>query len=81
MKTRPRRIAIYRYRPRWPVPEYLPAWGTLEAIANIGGCIPMRPTERHVDASLLDDDGFLPYDLSSQELDDLQNTTKVHRLG
>lgn len=65
---KPRQVAVYRYHPRWPVPEYLPAWGTLDAIAMIDGCIPLLPTGRRVDASLLDSDGFLPYGVSPDDV-------------
>lgn len=65
---RSRQVSVYRYRSRWPVPEFLPAWGTLDAIAMIDGCIPMRPTRRRVDASLLDAEGFLPYGVSPDDI-------------
>lgn len=65
-----RHVSVYRYRSRWPVPEFLPAWGTLEAIALIDGCIPMRPTRRRVDASLVDAEGFLPYGVSPNDVAD-----------
>ena len=67
--TRARRVPVYRYRSSWPIPEFLPAWGTLDAIATIDGCTPMRPTERLVDRSLLDPEGFLPYGISPDGLD------------
>ena len=68
MTARTRRAEVYRYRARWPLPEYLPQWGTLEAIATIDGSIPMRPTRRMVDATLLDPDGFMPYQLGPDDL-------------
>lgn len=69
-RPKSRRVFVYRYRPRWQVPEFLPAWGTLEAIALIDGCIPMRPTRRRVDASQVDAEGFLPYGVSPNDLAD-----------
>ena len=54
-----RRIAVYRYKSRWPVSEFLPRWGTRDAIASLDGCIPLAKTRREVAPSLLDEDGFV----------------------
>lgn len=63
-----RRVAVYRYKPRWPIPDFLPEWGTEDAIASIDGCVLLLPTERQVDASELDPDGFLPYGVTPDDV-------------
>lgn len=53
------KVTVYRYKSRWAQPDFLPAWGTREAIAKLDGCIPLAATARRVRASDLDDDGFV----------------------
>jgi hypothetical protein len=65
----PETVFVYRYKQIGPQPDFLPQWGTREAIALLDGCIAIRPSERRVDASLVDADGFVPYGLSPDDLD------------
>ena len=69
MSRSARRVPVYRYKPRWPIPDFMPAWGTEDAIPSIDGCVAMMPTVRHVDASELDADGFLPYGVTPDDLE------------
>jgi hypothetical protein len=64
---RPRTVTVYRYKRRWAAPEYLPEWGTRDAISAIE-YIPLRPSERQVNASYLDGDGFLPHGLTPDDV-------------
>jgi hypothetical protein len=57
-----RKVAVYRYKARWPLPGFLPARGTREAIATLDGCIPLGPTEREVAAAEVDAEGFLRFE-------------------
>lgn len=60
--TRTRKVTVYRYKSRWPQPDFLPAWGTREAIAMLDGCIPLAASARNVAPSALDGDGFVTLD-------------------
>lgn len=60
--TRTRKVTVYRYKSRWPQPDFLPSWGTREAIAMLDGCIPLAASARHVAFSALDGDGFVTLD-------------------
>jgi hypothetical protein len=64
---RSRTVPVYRYKRLWAAPEFLPEWGTRDAISAIE-CIPLRPTERTIDASYLDKDGFLPDGLTPDDV-------------
>lgn len=55
------RARVYRYKSVWSRPDFLPAWGTREAIAMLDGCVPIASTERDVPAADLDPDGFLRF--------------------
>ncbi len=62
------RVEVYRYKRCGPHPEFLPEWGTLEAIASLDRCIAIRPTRCVVDARRLDPDGFLPFGTAPDEV-------------
>jgi hypothetical protein len=64
---RSKTVTVYRYKRRWAAPEYLPEWGTRDAISAIE-CIPLRQTERSINAAYLDVDGFLPYGLTPDDV-------------
>lgn len=65
----PRQVIVYRYKARWPVPEYLPKWGTWNAIAALDGCIPIGSSARHVPATVVDAEGFLTLDATPDDFD------------
>lgn len=64
-----RRIVVYRYKARWPMPEFLPKWGTWDAIRGLDGCIPIGSSARQVPASDINPDGFLPLDVTPDDLE------------
>lgn len=61
-------VVVYRYKARWHAPEYLPRWGTWEAIGQLDGCIPIGTSARQVPAAEVDDDGFLPFGVNPEDL-------------
>jgi len=63
-----RKIPIYLYRGPDGAIDPDRKWGTLDAIFNLDGCTPIGRSGRPVDPDLLDEDGFLPYGLSPDEL-------------
>lgn len=64
-----RKVAVYRYKARWPLAGFLPAWGTREAIASLDGCIPIGPSMREVAASEVDADGFVRFESDFEGID------------
>jgi hypothetical protein len=62
-------VFVYLYKRIGPQPEFLPQWGTPEAIAQLDGCIAITRSARRVRADLLDADGFVPYGLTPDDLD------------
>lgn len=62
------KVPVYLYKRRDGVPDPERKWGTLDAIFNLEGCAPITRSARRVDPDLLDEDGFLPYGLSPDEL-------------
>ncbi|HUJ01969.1 MAG TPA: hypothetical protein VLY46_17135 [Usitatibacter sp.] len=64
-----RKVSVYRYKSRWPLPGFLPTWGTREAIASLDGCIPIGPSAREVCASEVDADGFLRWESDLEAID------------
>jgi hypothetical protein len=60
-------VFVYLYKRIGPQPEFLPQWGTLEAIAQLDRCVAITRSARRVDASLVDADGFLPYDITPDD--------------
>jgi hypothetical protein len=61
-------VFVYLYKRIGPQPEFLPQWGTLEAVAQLDGCIAITRSARRVDASLVDADGFLPYGITPDDV-------------
>jgi len=53
-----RKVAVYRYKARGPLPGFLPAWETRDAIACLDGCIPVGSSACEFAASEVDADGF-----------------------
>lgn len=70
---RPRMVPVYRYKSLWSMPDYIPEWGTRDAIANLDGCVLIARSERLVRTSALDADGFLPLGVTP---DDLQTAAR-----
>ena len=64
-----RKAFVYLYRRAIPSPGLGREWGTMEAILAVEGGAPLMRSAMKVDASLLDEAGFLPYGLSPYELE------------
>lgn len=64
-----RHAPVYRYKSTWQTPQFLPEWGTLDAIAILDGCIPIGRSARLVPISELDSDGFLPLGLTPDDFE------------
>lgn len=64
-----KRVFVYLYRSLGSHPGTAREWGTMEAILSIDGREPITRSAMKVDASLLDEAGFLPYGLSPYDLE------------
>jgi hypothetical protein len=62
------KVFVYRFRRGGAVTARENEWGTLAAILSIEGSVPITRSAMSVDASLLDDTGFLPAALSPYDL-------------
>lgn len=64
-----RKVFVHLYRCAIASPGVGREWGTLDAIHSIDAGVPLTRSAMKVDASLLDEAGFLPYGLSPYELE------------
>ena len=64
-----KQVVVYHFKRKLPLLEMKPEWGTLDAISNMRGCVPVTRSARCVRADLLDADGFVPYGLTPDDLD------------
>lgn len=64
-----KRVFVYLYRSLGTAPGAPREWGTMEAILSVDGREPITRSAMKVDASLLDEAGFLPYGLSPYDLE------------
>lgn len=64
-----KKVFVYLYRSLGTHPGALREWGTMEAILAVVGREPITRSAMKVDASLLDEAGFLPYGLSPYDLE------------
>jgi hypothetical protein len=62
------KVFVYRFRRGGATIAKSNEWGTLAAILSIEGTIPITRSAMKVDASLLDDTGFLPVEMSPYDL-------------
>ncbi len=60
-------VFVYLWKVGNAAPGGVRRWGTLEAIASLGGCVPITRSARKVAFDRLDPNGFLPRGVSPDD--------------